>query len=205
MFELIQSIRIADGVATGIAEIAAGHPGLIDHFPGHPVLPGTWLVELAAQIAGPLAETVVQIQQGVERWAVLAMIRDAKFLLPVGLPARVEIEARIERGARRQAEAPGTAFGEGRGTAVDEGRGTAAGEGRGSAVGEGGGSAVGEGPIAASGERIATRHTRVRVSARCADSVVLRADLVFALVEAPRGSEAAVRARRERVARWMAS
>jgi 3-hydroxymyristoyl/3-hydroxydecanoyl-(acyl carrier protein) dehydratase len=153
MFELVQSIRIADEVATGVAEIAADHPGLLDHFPGQPLLPATWLVEIAAQIAGPLTETVARAQHPVDRWAVLAMIRDAKILAPVALPARVELEARIERSAGGQVEG----------------------------------------------------HARVRVSARCGETTVLRAELVFAMIEAPPGAEAAVQARRERVARWMAS
>lgn len=181
MFELIQSIRIADEIATGVAEIAADHPGLLDHFPGHPVLPATWLVELAAQIAGPLAETVAHARAPTsgERWAVLAMIRDAKILVPVPLPARLELEARIERGAGGRVE--------GRGEAVVDGQVAARGE------------PFLDGQVAASG----ASHTRVRVSAWCGVAVVLRADLVFALVEAPPGTEAAVGARRERMARWM--
>ncbi len=157
MFELIQSIRISGDQATGVAEIAADHLGLQDHFPGHLVLPATWLVELAAQVAGPLAEMAVRARHGVERWALLAMIRDAKVLAPVPLPAQVEIEARID------------------------------------------GAVAGS----AAGEAIAP--VRLRVLARCAEACVLRAELVFAMIEAPPGSEGAVQARRERVARWMAA
>ncbi|MBA3455284.1 MAG: hypothetical protein H0T42_19490 [Deltaproteobacteria bacterium] len=149
MFELIQSIRFADERATGVAQIAADHPALLDHFPGQPLLPATWLVEIAAQIAGPLVETVLQAQHDLERWAVLAMIRDAKILAPVPLPARLDLEARMER--------------------IEDGL------------------------------------ARTRVSASYGETSVLRAELVFAMIEAPSGAEAAVRARRERVARWMAA
>lgn len=159
MFELIQAIRITDHQATGVAQIAEDHPGLLDHFPGHLVLPATWLVELAAQIAGPLAESIVRARHHVERWAVLAMIRDAKILAPVALPARLEIEARVEGAAAGQVDVDGAE----------------------------------------------TAPVRVRVSARCGATTVLRAELVFALIEAPPDSSDAVRARRERVARWMAS
>lgn len=153
MFEMIQSLRIAGEQATGVAQVAAEHPGLQDHFPGHLVLPATWLVELAAQVAGPLAESVVSAHHGVERWAVLAMIRDAKILAPVALPARIEIDARLDGDST--------------------------------------------GPVVAP--------VRVRVSARSANVAVLRAELVFAMIEAPPDAEAAVVARRERVARWMAA
>jgi 3-hydroxyacyl-[acyl-carrier-protein] dehydratase len=92
MFELIRSLQLDGDRATGIAEIAADHPGLADHFPGRPVLPGTWLVELAAQIAGPLAEDGAP-----GRWAMLAIVRDAKLLAPVELPATVHLEAALVR------------------------------------------------------------------------------------------------------------
>jgi 3-hydroxymyristoyl/3-hydroxydecanoyl-(acyl carrier protein) dehydratase len=95
MFELVRRIRIVGERATGVAVIAADHPGLADHFPGRPILPGTWLVELAAQIAGPLAEAVVTARHRATRYAVLAMIRDAKLAVPVALPAEVRIEATL--------------------------------------------------------------------------------------------------------------
>ena len=146
MFELVRRIRIDGERATGVAAIAADHPGLADHFPGRPILPGTWLVELAAQIAGPLAEAAVTARHGAARYAVLAMIRDAKLALPVALPAEVRIEARLGR--------------------VDVSAVTAA------------------------------------VTAHHGDAVALRAELVLAMIEAPPGSEAALRARDERLARW---
>jgi 3-hydroxymyristoyl/3-hydroxydecanoyl-(acyl carrier protein) dehydratase len=146
MFELIRSIRIDSERATGTAELAATHPGLLDHFPGRPILPGTWLVELAAQIAGPLAEEVTRARHGIERWAVLAMIQHAKLLAPVALPATLAFEATIARCEP---------------------------------------SAV-------------TAHA----TARRGEVSVLRADLVFALIEAPPGSEAAVRERHDRLERW---
>jgi 3-hydroxymyristoyl/3-hydroxydecanoyl-(acyl carrier protein) dehydratase len=57
MFELVQAISIdaAAGRAVGRAHVPLS-AALDDHFPGAPHVPGTWLLELAAQIAGPLAE-----------------------------------------------------------------------------------------------------------------------------------------------------
>jgi 3-hydroxyacyl-[acyl-carrier-protein] dehydratase len=99
MFELIQSISIdaATGESSGKAIVPADHPLFADHFPGAPLLPGSLLIELAAQVAGPLAEQVTKLRSDVERWAVLGMIRNAKFLRPVTLPATLELIAEVRR------------------------------------------------------------------------------------------------------------
>jgi 3-hydroxyacyl-[acyl-carrier-protein] dehydratase len=95
MFELVHSISIdaSRGRADGTARIAADHPGLTDHFPDRPILPGTWCVELSAQIAGPLVEEV--LDDG--RHALLAMIRSATFMAPIELPTAIQIVATIAR------------------------------------------------------------------------------------------------------------
>ena len=141
MFEHIRTIRIEGDRADGTAEIPLDHPMLADHFPGRPLLPGTWLIELAAQVASPLVETLET-----RRWAVLAMVQSTQLLAPVDLPASLNLEATIVRRAR---------------------------------------------------EIVTTRVTAWRE-----DVTVLRGELVFALVEAPHGTEAAVRERNERLWRW---
>jgi 3-hydroxymyristoyl/3-hydroxydecanoyl-(acyl carrier protein) dehydratase len=99
MFELIRSISIDvdNGRASGVASVAANHPLFADHFPGKALLPGSLILELAAQVAGPLAEEVAKTQLGIERWSILGMVRDARFLQPVFLPASLEIAAEVSR------------------------------------------------------------------------------------------------------------
>ena len=99
MFELMRSIRIdvENGRATGVASIPAEHPLFADHFPRKSLLPGSLILELAAQVAGPLAEEFARASLGIERWAILGMVRDARFLQPVFLPASPEITAAISR------------------------------------------------------------------------------------------------------------
>lgn len=99
MFEFIESISIdtVAGSARGRASVSAKQPLLTDHFPGNPLLPGSWLIELVAQIAGPLAEELVRQNFNLDRWALMGMIRDAKFLRPVSWPATINLFARAER------------------------------------------------------------------------------------------------------------
>jgi 3-hydroxyacyl-[acyl-carrier-protein] dehydratase len=99
MFELIRKIRIdaEEGRAAGEAFVPAEHPLFADHFPDKPLLPGSLILELAAQVSGLLAEEHAKTQLRIERWAILGMVRDARFLRPVFLPATLDIIAEIVR------------------------------------------------------------------------------------------------------------
>jgi len=91
------SIDVENGRASGAAFVPADHPLFADHFPGKSLLPGSLILELAAQVAGPLAEEFAKTKLGDERWAILGMVRDARFLQPVFLPASLEITAVVSR------------------------------------------------------------------------------------------------------------
>ena len=99
MFELMRSIRIdvEDGRASAEAFVPADHPLFADHFPVSRVLPGSLILELAAQVSGPLAEEFAETRLGIERWAILGMVRDARFLRPVYLPATLALNAEVSR------------------------------------------------------------------------------------------------------------
>jgi 3-hydroxymyristoyl/3-hydroxydecanoyl-(acyl carrier protein) dehydratase len=90
-------IDIENGRASAEAFVAADHPLFADHFPGSPLLPGSLMIELAAQVSGPLAEEFAQTRMENERWAILGMVRDARFLSPVFLPATLDIAADVVR------------------------------------------------------------------------------------------------------------
>ena len=91
------NIDAENGRAAGVAFVPSDHPLFADHFPGKSLLPGSLILELAAQVAGPLSEEFAKTQLSLERWAILGMVRDARFLQPVFLPASLEITATISR------------------------------------------------------------------------------------------------------------
>jgi 3-hydroxymyristoyl/3-hydroxydecanoyl-(acyl carrier protein) dehydratase len=99
LFEFIQSISInvEERKSCGVAYVPDDIPLFQDHFPGVPILPGTFLIELATQVAGLLAEEVSKKQFGMEKWALLGMIRYAKLLEPVHLPATLMIMSDLKR------------------------------------------------------------------------------------------------------------
>jgi 3-hydroxymyristoyl/3-hydroxydecanoyl-(acyl carrier protein) dehydratase len=102
MFELIHSISldVEGGKATGHAMVPKDYPVLADHFPERQLLPGSFLIELASQIAGPLAEELVKARFQQIKSALLGMVRESKFLYVCALPTtlRIHVEAmRLER------------------------------------------------------------------------------------------------------------
>jgi len=96
MFEFLTGLEIdvRERTAAGEAYVPAGHPEFADHFPGAPLLPGTWTLELMQQIAHPLIEAVT-LQTGRNVRVSLAAVEIAKIERPVPLPAQLIIKARV--------------------------------------------------------------------------------------------------------------
>ncbi|MCP4448232.1 MAG: hypothetical protein GY811_23270, partial [Myxococcales bacterium] len=95
MFEWIEALTVDRSAKTAEARasVSADERLFVDHFPTQAILPGSIVIELAAQVSGPLAESLAET----DRYAFLAMVRNAKFLKPVYLPMQASIEARVTR------------------------------------------------------------------------------------------------------------
>ncbi len=95
--------------AVGIKCVTLTDQTLHDHFPEHPIFPGTLLVEGMAQLAGLLLEATLKEDGKPVRRAILGQIDKAKFKGPAVPGDRIRITARVqttlEAAARVEAEA----------------------------------------------------------------------------------------------------
>lgn len=91
---LFLSAAEVDGVrASGEAVWAPDHPHIRGHFPGLPLVPGIFLIEAAAQLAGVALAALEPNAPAGRRLGVLAGVRKALFHRPVrpGQPVHFEI------------------------------------------------------------------------------------------------------------------
>ncbi|MCA8922969.1 MAG: hypothetical protein KDD82_14235 [Planctomycetes bacterium] len=94
MFALIQALRLEGACARARAQVPGSFGRLGDPAAETSWVPGTLLLELMAQTAGPLLEEL----HAEPRWAVLGLVRAARFPAPTPLPAEgVTLEVLAEQ------------------------------------------------------------------------------------------------------------
>jgi len=83
-------------VARAVKCISLADDIFVDHFPGHPVMPGALIVEALAQLGGVLLEATVR-KRGLphDLHALLTMIDRAKFRHMVRPGDRLQLETRV--------------------------------------------------------------------------------------------------------------
>lgn len=81
-------------LARGIKCVSLADDIFVDHFPGHPVMPGALILEGLAQLAGVLLEATMRRQGRHDLHALLTMVDRAKFRHLVRPGDRLELEAR---------------------------------------------------------------------------------------------------------------
>lgn len=96
-------------LARGIKCVSLSDDIFVDHFPGHPVMPGALILEALAQLAGVLLEATMRQRERHDLHALLTMVDRAKFRHVVRPGDRLELEARglrvTEDGGQAHAEA----------------------------------------------------------------------------------------------------
>ncbi len=102
--------------ATAVKCVSLADDVFVDHFPGHPVLPGTLIVEALAQLGGVLAEAAMRTEATrpeavqTELHALLTMIHKAKFRRVVRPGDRMELEAKLVTVSEDGGQVRGTAM-----------------------------------------------------------------------------------------------
>jgi 3-hydroxyacyl-[acyl-carrier-protein] dehydratase len=81
-------------LARGVKCVSLSDDIFVDHFPGHPVMPGALILESLAQLAGVLLEATMRERGRHDLHALLTMADRAKFRHVVRPGDRLELEAR---------------------------------------------------------------------------------------------------------------
>jgi 3-hydroxymyristoyl/3-hydroxydecanoyl-(acyl carrier protein) dehydratase len=80
-------------LATAVKCVSLADDVFVDHFPGHPVMPGALLLEALAQLGGVLVEATMR-ERGLDHLhAILTMVDRARFRQVVRPGDRVELQA----------------------------------------------------------------------------------------------------------------
>ena len=86
--------------ATGVKCVSLADDVFVDHFPGHPVMPGTLIIEALAQLGGVLVEATLRQRGRSDLHALLTMVDKAKFKKMVRPGDRLELETHGVKRAR---------------------------------------------------------------------------------------------------------
>lgn len=81
-------------VARGVKCVSLAEDIFVDHFPGHPMMPGALILESLAQLAGVLLEATMRERGRQDLHALLTMVDRAKFRHVVRPGDRLELETR---------------------------------------------------------------------------------------------------------------
>ncbi len=96
-------------IATGVKCVSLSDDLFVDHFPGHPIMPGALIIESLAQLGGVLVEATMRARGRDDLHALLTMVDRAKFRRPVCPGDKMEIEAKLiairDEGGQVRAEA----------------------------------------------------------------------------------------------------
>jgi 3-hydroxyacyl-[acyl-carrier-protein] dehydratase len=79
------------GRARAIKCVSLGDDVFVDHFPGHPVMPGALVIEALAQLGGVLIEATLRERGRPDLVAVLTMVDRARFRRAVTPGDRIEL------------------------------------------------------------------------------------------------------------------
>src|SRR3954470_5673152 len=81
--------------ATAIKCVSLADDVFVDHFPGHPVMPGALILEGLAQLGGVLLEATLRQRGRSDLHALLTMIDRAKFRQMVRPGDKLDLEATV--------------------------------------------------------------------------------------------------------------
>jgi 3-hydroxymyristoyl/3-hydroxydecanoyl-(acyl carrier protein) dehydratase len=82
-------------VAQGVKCVSLADDVFVDHFPGHPIMPGALIVESLAQLGGVLVEATLRERGRNDLHALLTMVDRAKFRRLVRPGDKMELETRL--------------------------------------------------------------------------------------------------------------
>src|SRR3954466_480626 len=79
-------------IATGIKCVSLADDVFVDHFPGHPIMPGALILEALAQLGGVLVEATMRERGRHDLHALLVTVEKAKFRHRVRPGDRIDLE-----------------------------------------------------------------------------------------------------------------